>query len=298
MSATSPAAKVGNEDLIAKFHEALTRFASVALDEVAMVRQQFQQRCEQVEDRARECEHEHDEVLFATDDSDAGSDLNVGEGSGESEARLEALLEAVSRVRDFRDAFDRTALCAEGVLGGNVQSHLAYLGAQVEELLSSASVQVPGAERSAAGDCPRGTTPASERLPAGCVWIQLTEIDAQAELIGTSFDDGRGRLSYQSYKALLDRLRDDVLPRLSQSGAGDGDLFTALDRASGADTSSGLRRVYDVFFGEDCIYLQRGRQAAKFSIVNGRHRIKVALDLGWPAVPARVKDLRNRPEGQ
>ena len=54
-----------------------------------------------------------------------------------------------------------------------------------------------------------------------------------------------------------------------------------------------LQQIYDAFFNKEYVYLERRRGQEKFDITNGRHRIRIALDLGSDAIPARVKDLRS-----
>ena len=55
---------------------------------------------------------------------------------------------------------------------------------------------------------------------------------------------------------------------------------------------SGLLRVYEAFFGDDVIHLGRGRRDKLFGVDSGRHRIKVAMDAGWTAVPVKMSDFR------
>jgi hypothetical protein len=76
------------------------------------------------------------------------------------------------------------------------------------------------------------------------------------------------------------------------------DAFRDLDEKSGVTYENGLLRIYEAFFGQqDYIYLERPRGSSSFSITNGRHRVKVAQDLGWDAIPARVKDLNLDSDG-
>jgi hypothetical protein len=72
------------------------------------------------------------------------------------------------------------------------------------------------------------------------------------------------------------------------------DYFANCDAKTGATYTEGLLHVYEAFFGDDPIYLTRGQKDEKFSITNGRHRIKAALDAGWTAVPAKTSDLKEQ----
>jgi hypothetical protein len=72
------------------------------------------------------------------------------------------------------------------------------------------------------------------------------------------------------------------------------EYFAELDRKGSVPFADGMQRVFDAFLGRwSPIYLCRGSEGGKYTISNGRHRIKIASDLGWLAVPAQVKDVRN-----
>jgi hypothetical protein len=82
-------------------------------------------------------------------------------------------------------------------------------------------------------------------------------------------------------------LQRDILPAIKQCGA-DSDYFYELDRQSGQSPNRGLQSVYDAFFGGEPITLDSGLDGAGYNVTSGRHRIKVARELGWPAVPAKL----------
>ena len=91
----------------------------------------------------------------------------------------------------------------------------------------------------------------------------------------------------------LRRLAAEILPRINANpDTLDRDSFRSLDETTGERYEDGLQSIYEAFFCEEFVYLERQRGQEQFEITNGRHRIKVALDLGWDAIPARVKDLK------
>lgn len=123
-------------------------------------------------------------------------------------------------------------------------------------------------------------------LPEGIVWVPLTAISASemAELPG---DDDYKKISKVEVQRSFEVLQRDILPAIKQSGAGS-DHFLSLDQAAGRDHEHGLQRVYDLFFGSEPITLDRALDGKSYQVMFGRHRIKVAREKGWPAVPAKL----------
>ena len=70
-----------------------------------------------------------------------------------------------------------------------------------------------------------------------------------------------------------------------EQGAGS-DYFAHLDAERGIDYSRGFQRVYDAFYGNDAIRLDRVGDT--YQVVNGYHRLYVAKQIGISIVPARV----------
>lgn len=133
-------------------------------------------------------------------------------------------------------------------------------------------------------------------LPRGFVWVALEDIDLDGELRGVRSPSAFEKVPYDVMRRGLEIFRARVLPQMRKDlAAATSDYFHRQDQTAGLDYEHGLQRIYDAFFAHtDYIYLTRGRDQAKFTVQSGRHRIKVAFDLGWPAIPVQVKDLKNR----
>ena len=102
-------------------------------------------------------------------------------------------------------------------------------------------------------------------------------------------NDFRAFASYDALRGALETLRTTVLPAISEQGyTADSFFFSQLDKARGADPAQGSRRTYESFFGGDAIAIQRSLGGGLLTVVNGRHRIKAALDAGWVAVPVKI----------
>ena len=140
-----------------------------------------------------------------------------------------------------------------------------------------------------------GTCP----LPRGFVWIPLGDIDLEQELREVQTPATFQKIPYETMRRGLEIFRTEILPWVRDKLTNNlSEHFGRMDRDSGASYENGLQRIYEAFFGQhDYIYLVRGRNQLKFTVQNGRHRIKAAQDLGWPAVPVQVKDLRQDSHG-
>jgi len=134
-------------------------------------------------------------------------------------------------------------------------------------------------------------------LPDGFHWISLSDIDVANELTGVQSASDFKKVDYPTMRQGLESFLNKVVPALKSNRDKSlwelNSVFQKQDSAAGITYEHGLQRVFEAFFSQgDAIYLNRGRQDDHFKIINGRHRIKAALDAGWPAIPAKIKDLR------
>ena len=90
----------------------------------------------------------------------------------------------------------------------------------------------------------------------------------------------------------FETLYTEILPAINDpTNPANKDTFRRRDEDEMVPYEKGTLRIYEVFFGDDGIHLDRGQNDKLFSIDNGRHRIKVAMDAGWTAVPVKMTDL-------
>jgi hypothetical protein len=132
-------------------------------------------------------------------------------------------------------------------------------------------------------------------LPTGFQWIKLEAISLRDALRpnerfgkGVSRDD-----MVQGFSAL----RTGVLPLLQSKSSADQEFFRNSDMENGVyGTEAGLLRCYEAFFSKtDSIVLDRTQGSTEYGVTNGRHRIEVARELGWSAVPAQVLSQDDQP---
>lgn len=107
-------------------------------------------------------------------------------------------------------------------------------------------------------------------------------------------DDIQGPQDFKkvSEADMVDGLRKLSLMKwdIDQGTGRSSDYWRAFDEQEGLDHANGYQRVYDAFYGDDPIKLNKiGDQ---YEVINGRHRIWLAQQLGYHTLPARVSELR------
>jgi hypothetical protein len=297
---------------LTELEEALRRYRSRCAEGLSAVRAEFAQRRQALaeqEDASRcdveRCRQALDEL---SDDDYAGGDQAALD---EAEQRLESVERSNRDVDErlarfeiesarFQSVIDDVIPAGVCFLQGKTQ-HLRDYGSTRFDTLAPAVGSMPetGATAPAGGTLPasaRGSSPETKltdyRLPRGFKWVSLSEIDLARELEGVRSPANFEKVPYEEMRLGLSRLKDEVLPRLQLPTSGSAnDCFRELDAAKGVQYSDGLLRIYEAFFGmHDFVYLTRRGPGGPFEIVNGRHRVKMAVDLGWEAVPAQVKE--------
>ncbi|MFL6255144.1 MAG: hypothetical protein ACJ74T_08970 [Pyrinomonadaceae bacterium] len=78
---------------------------------------------------------------------------------------------------------------------------------------------------------------------------------------------------------------------LIESGVGaSSDYWADYDRHRGLDFADGYQRVYDAFYGADCVKVNKDRNS--YDIDNGRHRIWLAKRMGIEQLPMRIVERK------
>jgi hypothetical protein len=285
-------------DLVAAFQD-FSRRRSESLDELE---RPLARRVERLEDRREAWERELRQRQRDYDDADDEED-DLGYLAmqvEEAEEQLRQVERWAQRVSESQAYFTR---CANTIASGPDQRAIAFLQrliAELEEYLATkigktagSLTPLPGAEilmnvlNAVEQTVTAGFFGITEPLlPDGFDWIPLTAISA-AEMENLPDDDDYKKVAKSEMQRGFATLHRDILPLIKQSGV-DSDYFFQLDTQAGLDYERGLQRVYDAFFGGEPITLDSSLGDETFNITSGRHRIKVARELGWPAVPARL----------
>lgn len=125
-------------------------------------------------------------------------------------------------------------------------------------------------------------------LPAMFDWIPLTAL-SPIELAELPADEEYKKTSKAEIERGFFVLREEILPTMQALGTrANAKYFRAFDQQAEVSFEDGTLRVYEAFFGDDAIKLDCSLDGRHYGIVNGRHRIKVALEQGWSHIPVRL----------
>jgi len=83
-------------------------------------------------------------------------------------------------------------------------------------------------------------------------------------------------------------LQSEIRPAV-ENGA-DKEHFRNLDHQRGLEYPNGSQRIYESFYGQDAIRLDK--IGDRYLVENGYHRLYVAKELGLDTIPARVIEKR------
>lgn len=261
----------------------------------------LRQRCRHLKDAAREEVREAQRELA---DADESGRHRAQAGLDAAEARLQAAQRAIDRVEQAVARLRRQAANTTEASGRWGSGGAAYLGRKMGELKDyySLNLDAPG---TASSSTPQGTSgtpskastgappPTMEELqqrplPRGWKWVRLEEIDDRLVEGTTLTFKGDSR---QKLADLFDRLRHDVLPELDLNWGFVADRLRRDDMRAGIHDSSGKLGAFEAFFSPgSSIHLQRRAGEELYTIDDGRHRVEMAHQKDWPAVPAKAAD--------
>ncbi|MEM4203564.1 MAG: zinc finger-like domain-containing protein [Candidatus Methanomethylicaceae archaeon] len=220
----------------------------------------------------------------------------------EAEERLHRMRQALYRVQGQYETYRRYAQGLLQLATELAPKAVSFLQDRVRDLEAYLSVEVPLPERPASGPyVPVSPTPLADAdmtryaLPEGFQWVPLEAIHMEGVL-------GKDEFRKVSWEEMLEGMRKlpevlEVLKdRMNQPFIDNSVYLMQLDRQAGREYATGLQKIYESFFGSEPIRLEpyvdsEGNFTNKWMIINGRHRIQVAKELKWPAVPAICSGL-------
>jgi len=131
-------------------------------------------------------------------------------------------------------------------------------------------------------------------LPQGFSWVKINEISGQELNELPKTEDFRKGVSPEDMKKGFEILRTDILPVFRQTPhLATVDYFEEFDRKHHRNSTNSAKKIFNVFFGKaipEHIRLER-ISGSDYGITNGRHRIKIARDLGWTCIPAEAIEI-------
>ncbi|MCO5067978.1 MAG: hypothetical protein M9910_04715 [Kiritimatiellae bacterium] len=313
MNNDSAGAYIESEDALEHFGAALGGFAVSLTEELATIQRQGGAAVERIRDRRDSCAV-HLQRLEAELDAEDESDSVAFQVAAIEAARAE--LERVTAIlmlaEDHLARMNETILRLRPLAEAHIPIARKFLMDKVSLLRSYHAVRLDldgstdsthpaarGDDKNAGGGLPSWEDITQVALPGGFVWVRLDDIALQDELKNVQHPGDFSKVAYDEMRSGAQRFVEHVLPVVAKDPShATSEHFAELDRAAGVTYEHGLQRVFEAYLGRwTPIYLCRGQTDERFSITNGRHRIKVASDLGWTAVPAQVKDLRRYARG-
>lgn len=288
---------------------AVGRLAGAVSERLPIVEGELRRVSESLEERHAELKTEvsslRDQISSAAEDEDAGWMQRRLE---EAEEELGTVRRQIARLSETAAAYRAQARAVEGLANEQSMHTREYLREAADDLkryiafdLDDATscpreraVRSPSAgsrSGSPGGACAADRfDPTGVPLPVGFVWIPIDAIDRSAESGGFANADQFKKVTREEFIRGYEALRNEILPAVARLGAtADSSFFARLDQEHGRPHEFGIQRPFDAFFGSDHIRLSRGSEAELFNVTNGRHRIVVAVKLGWKAVPAVIR---------
>jgi hypothetical protein len=288
---------------------ACDRFAHVVKDSLPTIQRELERVNQALDDRRVELQREisslQDEISSADEEDDTSWASSRIEESEEDLASVRRRIQRLSvagaavtgQTRKIEGLASDHAIRTKEFLRGTADDLKAYFAKTIEG--TSGNRSAPLASISAAtmtpakipeADAEKCFDPTCFVLPAGFVWVPLNQIDRSLDRGGFENAD---RFTKDATREEMIRgfnaLKNEILPAMANhNSAADSYFFSRIDQNAGSSHESGVQRPFDAFFGSDHIYLERRSDTEMLNVTNGRHRILVASQLGWTAVPAKV----------
>lgn len=121
-------------------------------------------------------------------------------------------------------------------------------------------------------------------IESGIQNVPLAKIDLSDSYI-ESADDYK-KVPYETMRVGVQRLIDVIRPAV-QNGA-NADYFREMDSIQGLNYEHGYLRVYEAFYGNEPVRLEK--LGDTYKVVNGYHRLKIAQEMGLTDIPALVNE--------
>ncbi|MDP9310388.1 MAG: hypothetical protein M3R24_05780 [Chloroflexota bacterium] len=108
---------------------------------------------------------------------------------------------------------------------------------------------------------------------------------------GVSNESDYQKVSKAEMRAGLERLQE-MRPTIEGGDGASSDYWAQIDQQQELDYANGHQKIYDAFYGQDSIRLNK--DGDDYNIINGRHRIALGKEMGIDTLPARVIEREQR----
>lgn len=128
----------------------------------------------------------------------------------------------------------------------------------------------------------QSTVRSSQWLQRGMVSVKMPSLPAPE---GISSAADFSKVSESEMRAGLQRFQE-MRPTIENGAGNNSDYWADQDRQRGLEYANGYQRIYDAFYGRDAIQVEKNGD--NYDIINGRHRIWLAKQMGIDNLPMRV----------
>lgn len=129
---------------------------------------------------------------------------------------------------------------------------------------------------------PSGNKPIVPSGEQGIVYVNVSDLPDPDDI---KDDSDFSKTSMSRMKDGFRKLQK-MMPRIQSNEGSKGEYWFSKDQKLGLSYEQGYQRVYDAFYGSEPIRLEK--RGDNYSIINGRHRIMVAKQMGIKTIPASV----------
>lgn len=305
---------VNSIEILMRLDAALGQFADKSLDTLEVTGNEIKRRIEWLENccEARQSEFEYWSEAYDSADSEEDDIGFLAHKRDEAAEKVRQAHRAKQRVEESCENFVRQARRINQISTEHLNDARAFLRQKIQELSDYAGFQPVydgGSFSSTAGtfsavietNNPAGASgdqPIIDfthiRLPKGYRWVRLDEISPKAMSELPTPSEFR-KVPYEDMKRGFGILQRDVLPVLENSlYNARTDYFEDFDYKNEREIKNSAKEIFQVFFNpvgdREQIRLTRSKGDKFWTITDGQHRIRVARDLGWNAIPARIEE--------
>ncbi len=119
--------------------------------------------------------------------------------------------------------------------------------------------------------------------------IQDVSIAELPEPEGISGSEDFTKYSSETLQSGIEKLQE-MKPVIDNGTGNSSDYWYNYDQAHGLDVPNGYQIVYDSYYGDDHIRVEK--DGDNCDIINGRHRIWLAQQMGVESLPMEVVDVK------
>ena len=195
------------------------------------------------------------------------------------ETRLEIAHSWQSRLQQAADEYEQVELKLDKLADQHTNQAWAALGLLAARYAAVHSISM-AATMPASQVTPRSGS--SQWLQRGIQNIPLASLPVPEGISGAA---DFSKVSESEMRAGLLRLQE-MRPVIEDGRGNNSDYWYTQDQQHGLDYANGYQRIYEAFYGSDAIFINK--DGDKYNIVNGRHRIWLAKQMGIFDLPMRV----------